>query len=126
MDENHQNRHRKAVVNMIAAYGLIMKVLGFLPLPIGIPSLRDSLYAGEVETGLIRAYQALHDLPMDEEAKRFTGQMILDWIAASDVMFRDEEEEASWHLDLVEIQVARILAAADLVQEILNRDADRD
>jgi hypothetical protein len=119
VDERHERRHRVVSAEMIDAYGTIMQLLVRLPLPSDIPSLRGSLYSDEIETGLLRAYLALKDLPMDGEAKQFLCQVIGDWMTAVEWMFRDEEEEAGWHLDLVQTQLSRVLAAVDLVEAAL-------
>lgn len=126
MDENHQRRHRLSHIRLINAYGVIAKVLMMIPLPIRIPSLEGGMYSAEVGDGLVQAYEALQDVPMDAEVKEWTGLIVLDWISACEFMFHDEEEEAGWHLDLVEVQTARILVGADLVLERLASDTDQE
>lgn len=120
MVEDHQRRHREAIVDMIAAYAVIMKLLTKLPLVIEIPSLRDTVFTDEIQTGLITAHNALQDLPMDPDAKQFLGFMILDWVVGADYLFRDEEEPNDWLIDIVEGQIERILVTGDLVADILS------
>lgn len=118
--EEHQRRHEGLAVGMIAAYAAIMKLLTALPLPIGLPPVKDGgIFGAEVREGLIRANTALADLPMEEEAQRWLNQMITDWMAATDLLFAEAEDPADWMLDFVENQVIRILLAGELVEEIL-------
>lgn len=94
-------------------------LLARLPLPIQIPSLRGTLYRDEVGAGLVRAYTALKDLPMDTHARESLREVIRDWLIAVEWMFRDEEDEAGWHLDVVEVQLSRVLASVDVVEAVL-------
>jgi hypothetical protein len=117
--DSHQHRHRIATAEIIDAHGEITKLLARLPLPIQIPSLRGTLYRDEVGAGLVRAYTALKDLPMDTHARESLREVIRDWLIAVEWMFRDEEDEAGWHLDVVEVQLSRVLASVDVVEAVL-------
>lgn len=119
MEGHHEKRHRLAVQGLMNTYGLITKVLLKLPLPIRLQPLRGSIYADDVDASLLHAWESLQDLPMDAEVKEWVGLLILDWIMACDYLFQNEEDPKEWHLHLVGMQLARILAGADLVNERL-------
>jgi hypothetical protein len=64
-----------------------------------------------VGAGLTRAFTVLADLPIDREAGRVLREVIGDWLIAMDLLFRDEEDEAAWHLEIVQTQIQRITSA---------------
>jgi hypothetical protein len=109
-----------AAAGLAEAYGQIVGLLGRLPLPIRIPSLRGSVYCEEVGAGLVRAYAAVQDLPMDATARRCLCVGIDDWLVAVEWLFRDAEDEACWHLDLIEVQLSRVLVGLNAVDEALS------
>lgn len=115
----HDERHRSAVVNMISAYTLIMKVLALTPIPIGIAPIMETPYTDEVYEALIRANEVLRDVPMDAEARQYISEIILDWVIGSEWLLSDEEDPAPWKLDIVRLQVQRIKATADIVVAML-------
>ncbi|MGI5223532.1 hypothetical protein [Actinoallomurus sp. CA-142502] len=122
--DDHQRRHALCVIRMIKAYGLIAKMLMGLPLRIQLPEVGDSIYADEIRKGLVRAYALLKDIPMDADIAWQLGLMIIDWVTACEWLFADDEDAEPWLLDAVEIQIGRIVAGADVVNERLARDID--
>lgn len=121
---DHESRRGNAIIKMIAAYTEIMKTLAILPLPVGLPMLLDTVWAEEIETGLVRAHEVIRDIPMNEELTFWARQMIVDWLIGSEFLFRDAEDPAPWKLDLVEFQAIRVLGAAQIVVEELNSDQE--
>jgi hypothetical protein len=112
MEKNHAQRHHAAVRRLIDLYVTIEEWLCRLPLRIDVPLLSgEEVYRAEVGSGLTRAFTVLADLPMDREARRVLREVIGDWLIAVDLLFRDEEDEAAWHLDIVQTQLQRITSA---------------
>jgi hypothetical protein len=66
------------------------------------------VYRAEVRAGLVQAVTVVGDLPMDGEARRVVREVIGDWLIAMEFLFRDEEDEAGWHLDVVQTHLRRI------------------
>jgi hypothetical protein len=107
------------MAGLIDAYEKIKKLLSRLPLPVQVPSLQGEVYRGEVRTGLVQAFIVVGDLPMDGEARQVLHEVIGDWLIAVEFMFRDEEDEAAWYLDVVQAQLRRIVATVDVVETLL-------
>ncbi|WP_329237617.1 hypothetical protein OG417_34360 [Actinoallomurus sp. NBC_01490] len=112
MEKNHAQRHHAAMMRLIDLYSTIEEWSSRLPLRIEVPLLHgEELYRAEVWSGLTRAFTILADLPMDREARQVLRKVIGDWLIAMDLLFRDEEDEAAWHLDIVRTQLQRITSA---------------
>lgn len=108
--DDHGKRHDAIEVSVIAAYGVIAKILLALPLPIAIPTVIGSMYADQIHEDLITAHRIMADIPMDDGIRQWTREMILDWITAVDMMFEDAQDPEPWKLDFVDTQIARVLA----------------
>ncbi|MFG2002307.1 hypothetical protein ACGFNU_24455 [Spirillospora sp. NPDC048911] len=121
MDDNSERRDVVAL-GMIAAYGVILKVLAALPVPIALPELMGSMFADEVHEALVRAHQVIEDVPMDEDAMEGAKRTLVDWIAASEMMFSDAEDPETWKVHFIEIQVTRILSTGKAVIAILRKE----
>jgi hypothetical protein len=112
MEKNHAQRHHAAMMRLVDLYATIEEWLSRLPLRIEVPLLYgEEVYRAEVGTGLTRAFTVLADLPLDREARRVLREVIGDWLIAMEFLFRDEEDEAAWHLDIVQTQIQRITSA---------------
>jgi hypothetical protein len=112
MENNHARRHHAAMMQLIDLYATIEEWLSRLPLRIEVPLLYgEEVYRADVETSLTRAFTVLADLPMDREARRVLREVIGDWLIAIEFLFRDEEDEAAWHLDIIQTQIQRITSA---------------
>jgi hypothetical protein len=119
VEESHAQRHQVAVAGLIDTYGEIKSLLSRLPLPVQVPSLQGELYRGEVRIGLVQAFTVVGDLPMDGEARQVLREVVGDWLIAVEFMFCDEEDEAAWHLQVVQTQLGRIQAMIDAVEALL-------
>jgi hypothetical protein len=119
VEKSHAQRHQVAMAGLIDAYVKIKKLLSRLPLLVQVPSLQGELYRGEVRAGLVHAFMVVGDLPMDGEARQVLREVIGDWLIAVEFMFRDEEDEAAWHLDIIQTQLRRILATIEVVETLL-------
>jgi hypothetical protein len=112
MEKNHKQRHHAAMAQLIGLYATVEEWLSRLPLRVEVPVLHGGeVYRAEVGAGLVRAFTVLGDLPMDREARRVLREVIGDWLIAMELLFRDEEDEAAWHLDVVQTQLQRITTA---------------
>lgn len=116
--KSHAQRHQVMVAGLSDAYEKIKKCLSRLPLPVQVPSLQGELYRGEVRIGLIQAFTVVGDLPMDDEARQMLCEVIGDWLIAVEFMFCDEEDEAAWHLDVLQIQLRRILGRLQVLETL--------
>jgi hypothetical protein len=108
VDKNHAQRHQTAITQLIDLYEKIEELLSRLPLRIEVPLLQGEVYRAEVRAGLVQAVTVVGDLPMDGEARRVVCEVIVDWLIAMEFLFRDEEDEADWHLDVVQTHLRRI------------------
>jgi hypothetical protein len=46
-------------------------------------------------------------------------EVVGDWLIAVELMFCDEEDEAAWHLQVVQTQLGRIQVMIDAVEALL-------
>ncbi|MBA9005979.1 hypothetical protein [Thermomonospora cellulosilytica] len=110
--DDHERRHLVAEDQLLIAYGVIMRVLAALPLPIKIPSAAN-IHGDHVHHSLLRAYDLIGDIPMKDSTREVIREMVLDWVIAEEIVEDDGKYPARWKLDLADTQHARILAAAD-------------
>jgi hypothetical protein len=108
MESSHSERHRSAMLRLIDLYGQMEELLRRLPLPVQVPPLRGEVYRADVRGGLVQAFTVVGDLPMDGQARRVLREVIGDWLIAVELLFSDEEDQASWQLDIVQTQLWRI------------------
>lgn len=121
MGNSHNERHQAAMSQLIDRYGQLEELLDRLPLPVRLPPLQGQVYRADVSAGLVHAFTAVGDLPMDGEARRLLREVIGDWLTTVGWMFGDEEEEAAWHLDIVHTQLHRIDTAIQESATLLAR-----
>ncbi|MEU9019204.1 hypothetical protein [Actinomadura sp. NPDC048394] len=111
-----------ATLRLIAAYGLVVKALKLLPLPIEVPAVLDSnVWTAEIRESLVRTCELLNDLPMEEPFRAQVRLILIDWITGSDVLFDAQEEFADWKTDFARIQADRITASWHLVKAMHDR-----
>lgn len=108
MGKNHMQRHHAAMMQLIDLYSTVEEWLSGLPLRVEVPLLEGGVYRADVRAGLVRAFTVVGDLPMDSDARRVLREVIGDWLIAVELLFRDEEDEAAWHLDVVQTHLQRI------------------
>jgi hypothetical protein len=125
VEKSHSERHEAARQHLIELYGKVQELLCRLPLPVRVPALRGEVYRAEVAAGLVQAFTAVSDLPMDDAARRVLREVIGDWLIAVEWLFGDEEDQAAWHLDIVQTQLRRIDAAAEEGAMLLAGSAGR-
>ena len=123
--KSHTQRHQVMMAELIDAYEKLNKCLSRLPLPVQVPLLQGELYRSEVRVGLIQAFTVVGDLPMDGEARLVLREVIGDWLIAVEVMFGDEEDEAAWHLDVLQVQLRRILTRIQVLETLRSTPTGR-
>ncbi|MEU9837469.1 hypothetical protein AB0D67_38540 [Streptosporangium sp. NPDC048047] len=126
MDNHHDNNPLDELgARFLAAYIVIDKILGELPIPIRIPSIeRDDWNSRIGVAALERARAALRDLPLDSLAASILDKMILDWHTAHAIADLTELVGPQPHrLEAMAYALTRIGASVDLVQQRL-RDTE--
>lgn len=126
MEKNHTQRHHAVMRQLIDLYATVEERLSRLPLRVEVPPLHSGeVYRAEVGAGLVRAFTVLGDLPMGGEARRVLREVIGDWLIAMELLFCDEEDEAAWHLDVVQTQLQRITTAIQTNAALFTGSTDR-
>ncbi|TDD37876.1 hypothetical protein E1287_07415 [Actinomadura sp. KC06] len=119
--EDHNRAIEAAKLRLLATYGLVIKALQMLPIPIEVPAVLDSMWTAEIHESLTRTYDLLNDLPMQEPLRAQVKVMVIDWISAADYLFDAQEEFADWKTDFALIQAERITASWHLVKAMHDR-----
>ncbi|WP_433330003.1 hypothetical protein [Spirillospora sp. CA-294931] len=98
----------EVTLHLISTYGLLVKALAGLPIPIELPSLLDGWHTEEIDDSLIRAYYLVAEIPLGSRKRETLRGMLLDWIAAADCLLDAQEAPALWKLDFCVTQLVRI------------------
>ncbi|MEU4575996.1 hypothetical protein [Nonomuraea sp. NPDC023979] len=106
---------------LVGAYNLIGKLLGDLPIPIGLPPMPEREGGGrEAAQALERARLALLDLPFDPETKSMFHTLLLEWLTAQDQMALAASVSADDHrLYALFATLTRISMIASMVEHRL-------
>ncbi|MFD0856227.1 hypothetical protein ACFQ07_28570 [Actinomadura adrarensis] len=117
-DQNRDGLIKQVTLQLITAYGYVIKALQGLPLPIEIPPLLGDQYRAEVSESLIRVAEVLlTGIPMDPDHRQDVRALVIDWLAANDYLFALQEDYATWKLDFVVTQLTRVKARWQIIQE---------
>lgn len=116
-------RHKAVEIKVTAAYATVTTVLLGMPIPIALPPAIGGR-AYRVEKACQHALELLADMPLSSYLRSAAREMLLDWMAAFDVLVEHAEalQEGAfetWRLDFAEVQVTRVMAAGDhLIAEL--------
>lgn len=123
--DNHEDRQQQVGDMIGAAYVLLTKVLGLLPIPIALPArIGEDWTGGDASDALLRSQGMIMDLPIEDDTKILLTQMILDWQTAFTFGVLDQVRPAEWRLDCAEYAVFRLQAQAEIVMEQLTEPDD--
>ncbi|MFV2172324.1 hypothetical protein ACFHW2_11920 [Actinomadura sp. LOL_016] len=117
MDTNSGDIFAKVTLHLIAAYGIVMKALQNLPLPIEVPAILGTHYDAEIADRLVRSLDLLVDIPMGDEKREAVRALVIDWLVARDYLFQAEEDLELWKLDFTVTQITRVHARWKRIQE---------
>lgn len=123
--DDHEDRQQEVADLIGAAYTLMAKILGMLPIPISLPERIGGDWNGsDASAALIRSQALFMDLPIGEDTKILLTQMILDWQTAHTFGALDLLQPTDWRLDNAMYAIARLHAQAEIVTEQLTAEPD--
>lgn len=119
MDNHHDDDPLEELGTLlIGTYVLISKILGQLPIPIGLPPVDDDDFDGRLAVKAIeRARNAMRDLPMEPLTVDLLDRLLLEWLTAHElgtvawIVGREP-----WRLEAMAYTITRIRALAQIVE----------
>lgn len=106
---------------VIAAYAYIAKILGGLPIPIGLPhAIVEDDQAPGIDA-IVNARELIKSEPLDQFAQTLADRLLLEWLTAYDLLgttaaFGDE----GWRHDAIKRGLNRVAVTGDLLEIRLN------
>ncbi|MGW6292471.1 hypothetical protein [Streptomyces sp. NPDC055058] len=84
MSDEHEREVQDLGNALLGIYTLIIRVCGFLPIPITLPEFRDNvLHGSEMIEGVTRIVDLIEDEPINENLQAGIWGACLHWIAAA-------------------------------------------
>ncbi|WP_067171163.1 hypothetical protein [Microtetraspora niveoalba] len=121
MDNHHEDPLDALGHALLGAYVLIGKLLGWLPLPIGLPPIDEEDWDGLVAVAAIdRARIAVRDLPLDSLTASIMDKLLLEWLTAHDLgVITEVVGRDRWRLEALSYALSRITSLAQLAESRL-------
>jgi hypothetical protein len=121
-------RFGEAQEAVISCYMLVQTYLDRLPLPIVLPEMDDDWTPVIGLPAVHRArVELIDEQPIDRMAVMVYRQLLLDWLAAFDLAgFIHLAGPAPWRLDGLEMTIARVIAATDVLDQLLGEDPSEE
>src|SRR5690606_4857253 len=98
----------EVTLKLVTAYGLVIKALQGLPIPIEVPATVDPYLSTDLEQRLARVLNLLADIPMDTNYRGHVRGLVIDWMTAADYLYQAEEEFHWWKVEFIVTQIQRI------------------
>ncbi|MEU3899757.1 hypothetical protein [Streptomyces sp. NPDC045251] len=98
---------------LLGIYTLIMRMCGFLPIPISLPYFeKDTLHGEQMIAGVSRVIELIEDEPIDEDLQAGIWGGCLHWLSAAHLYNRWMEHHE--HLVSLEIRINLVTAGETL------------
>ncbi|MBB2909309.1 hypothetical protein FHS43_000555 [Streptosporangium becharense] len=123
--DNHDQLDELSIA-LLGAYTRIGKLLGWLPLPIGIPSIKDENWSGPLAAVAIdRARIAMRDLPLERVLAGVMDKLLLEWLTVRDLgVMADALGPDEWRLETMAYGLLRLKNLADIAETRLRPSED--
>lgn len=124
--EQHPEDKRldELIEHLFAAYELLGRLLGKLPIRIGLPEIEDEDWTpASAIQAVDRAREIVLDQPLETQVSWMIGTVLLDWTTVHELGFlAGAAGPAPWRLDAMEYGLQRITTVADEVATQLGID----